>query len=59
MDYGYNTEIYEKEKKERENIFNKYESQLNLNKITDVKIIEKYIENVKKDIEIYKNNKGN
>ena len=55
LDYGYNTEIYEKEKKERENIFNKYESQLNLNKITDVKIIEKYIENVKKDIEIYKN----
>ena len=55
LDYGYNTEIYEKEKKERENIFNKYESQLNLNKITDVKIIKKYIENVKKDIEIYKN----
>ena len=36
-----------------ENIYDKYESQLNINKITDVEKIKSYINNVKKEIEIY------
>ena len=55
LDYGFNYKIYEKEEKERKNIFDKYESQLNINRITDVEKIKKYINNVKKDIEIYQN----
>ena len=55
LDYGYNYRIYEKEEKEWKNIFDKYESQLNINKITDFEKINNYIENVKKDIEIYQN----
>ena len=55
LDYGFNYKIYEQEEKERKNIFDKYESQLNINRITDVEKIKKYINNVKKDIEIYQN----
>ena len=55
LDYGFNYKIYEKEEKERKNIFDKYESQLNINRITDIEKIKKYINNVKKDIEIYQN----
>ena len=55
LDYGFNYKIYEKEEKERKNIVDKYESQLNINKITDVKKIQKYINEVKNDIEIYQN----
>ena len=53
LDYGYNYKIYQKEEKEMENIYDKYESQLNINKITDVEKIKSYINNVKKEIEIY------
>ena len=55
LDYGFNYKIYEKEEKERKNIFDKYESQLNINRITDIEKIKTYIKNVKKDIEIYQN----
>ena len=55
LDYGYNYKLYEKEEKERKNIFDKYESQLNINRITDIEKIKTYIKNVKKDIEIYQN----
>ena len=55
LDYGYNPKIYEKEEKEWKNIFNQYENQLNMNKITDIDRVKYYINNVKKDIEVYKN----
>jgi len=53
LDYGYNPKIYEKEEKENKNIFNKYESQLNMNKITDIEKVKTYINNIKKQIDIY------
>ena len=53
LDYGYSNKIYEKEEKERKNIFNKYESQLNMNKITDIEKVKYYINNVKKEIDVY------
>ena len=53
LDYGYNPKIYEKEEKENKNIFNKYESQLNMNKITDMEKVKTYINNIKKQIDIY------
>ena len=55
LDYGYNYKIYQKEEKEMNDIYDKYEKQLNINKITDVEKIKSYINNVKKDIEIYNN----
>ena len=55
LDYGYSNKIYEKEEKERKNIFNKYESQLNMNKITDIEKVKYYINNVKKEIDVYQN----
>ena len=53
LDYGYNPKIYEKEEKENKNIFNKYESQLNMNKITDKEKVKTCINNIKKQIDIY------
>ena len=53
LDYGYNPKIYEKEEKENKNIFNKYESQLNMNKITDKEKVKTCINNIKKQISIY------
>ena len=53
LDYGYNQKIYEKEEKENKNIFNKYESQLNMNKITDIEKVKTYINDIKKQIDIY------
>ena len=53
LDYGYNYKTYEKEEKDMRNIYDKYESQLNINKITDVEIIKNLMNNLKKEIEIY------
>ena len=53
LDYGYNPKIYEKEEKENKNIFNKYENELNMNKITDKEKVKSYINNIKKQIDIY------
>ena len=53
LDYGFNPKIYDKEEKERKNVFNKYESQLNMNKIIDIEKVKFHINDVKKDIQIY------
>ena len=55
LDYGYNPNVYLREDEERENIFNQYKSQLNMNNINNIEEVKTHIEEVKKQIKEYEN----
>ena len=54
FDNGYNPKTFFKIKNERKNIIKKFESQININNLTNINEVEYYINKVKNEINVYK-----
>ncbi len=54
FDNGYNPKTFLKIKNERINIIKKFESQININNLTNINEVEYYINKVKNEINVYK-----
>ena len=57
FDNGYNPKTFFKIKNERKNIIKKFESQININNLTNINEVEYYINKVKNEINVYKKKK--